>query len=714
MKVLVTGASGYLGSKLCHALLAQGHAVQALVRRTSNLDSLLPVTDGAEGSLDLAYGDITDYDSLLLAFSDCQIIFHVAALVEPWLPDPSIFISVNVGGLENVLKAVRETKTVEKIIYTSSFFALGCTDGGYIANETQVHHEKFFCTEYEKSKVIAEKIAMQASLDGLPIVVLNPGVIYGPGKITAGNVIANMLIERFSGRLPGYIGYGNDKFSFTHVEDIVYGHIAAMHKGRAGERYLLTGENASFKHLFDVAAIITGTRKPWFHIPLWVIEAYGWVSVFISRLTGKIPLISPPTVTALRHQWAYSCEKSKVELGYKPRSLSEGLGELVTMVLPTMMNNLGCRSLKPNPATTNISRVLMEPSIGMFVLGSFLIEPSLNFKRAFVCAQTRLVKFIERVRAEFLFERVRVFYGDGLIEFVSPSHAHLHELASRGSCGFLSLPHSPPAESEDERVVRELALLLDAYDSYILKNRKHSSTSDCLEKSSVPNLSERFMGLRAAIFTNDSSVIPFARFLGLTVVELDDLIMKKGSLKEQPVSELLKLLGFHDAKALETYEFDLIFVHVGSEGNYKDAKIGSTGSEAELINGLIGGVLERAQLGSEISSRLHFSVVMSYGTSAKNEDSLSNFSLQRETNHDHSLLFPRQSYTITGKDSVNKIRHHCPMLIAQWQDAVTRKDNAERFSFEEFMEHGANLAIPADRFLHELAFKLWKAPKYGA
>ncbi|PIA56420.1 hypothetical protein AQUCO_00700622v1 [Aquilegia coerulea] len=279
-----------------------------------------------------------------------------------------------------------------------------------------------------------------------------------------------------------------------------------------------------------------------------------------------------------------------------------------------------------------------------------------------------------------------VFYGDGLAQFVSPSHTHLHELASRGTCGFLSLPHSPPAESEDERVVRELALLLDAYDSYILRNRKHSSVSDCLEKSSVPTISERFMGLRAAIFTNDSSVIPFARFLGFTVVELGDLNMNNGSLKEQPFSELLKLLGFHDAKALETCEFDLIFVHVGSGGNDKDANIGITSNKAELINGLIGRVLERAQLGSEISSRLHFSVVMSYGSSAKNEDSVSNSSLQREINHDLSLLFPRQSYTVTGKDSVNNIRHHCPMLIAQWQNAVTRKDNAERFSFEEFKE----------------------------
>lgn len=102
------------------------------------------------------------------------------------------------------------------------------------------------------------------------------------------------LIERFSGRLPGYIGQGNDKCSFSHVDDVVEGHIAAMNKGRLGERYLLTGENASFNHAFDIAAILTETKKSWFNIPIWAIEVYGWASVIFSRMTGKLPLISPP------------------------------------------------------------------------------------------------------------------------------------------------------------------------------------------------------------------------------------------------------------------------------------------------------------------------------------------------------------------------------------------------------------------------------------
>ncbi|KAK1425478.1 hypothetical protein QVD17_20830 [Tagetes erecta] len=161
-----------------------------------------------------------------------------------------------------------------------------------------------------------------------------PGVIYGPGKVTAGNVVARMMVERFNGRLPGYIGYGNDMFSFSHVDDVVDGHISALDKGQSGQRYLLTGENASFKQVFDIAAAITNTKTPRFNIPLFVIEIYGWLSVLFCRITGNLPLIRPPVVSCYRHQWAYSCEKAKRELNYKPRSLTEGLEE----VLPWLKN----------------------------------------------------------------------------------------------------------------------------------------------------------------------------------------------------------------------------------------------------------------------------------------------------------------------------------------------------------------------------------------
>ncbi|KAJ1687245.1 hypothetical protein LUZ63_018635 [Rhynchospora breviuscula] len=324
MKVLLTGASGFLGGRLSLVLLAEGYSVRALVWSSDPTRG----ADLADG-LEVVYGDITDLESLMKACDGCEALFHVAALVESWLPDPSRFYTVNVGGIENVLKAFAKTETMKKLIYTSSYFAIGPTDGS-IADEKKMHHGKSFCTEYEKSKFIADGIALEAAKSGVPIVIVYPGVMYGPGNLTTGNVVARTLIERFNWRLPGYIGNGHDVNSFAHVDDVANGHIAALRKGKLGERYLLTGENVSFVQIFDMAAAITKTSKPYFHIPLWLMEIYGWISVFFSRITGTLPLVSYPAVKALRHQWAYSCEKARRELEYNPRSLNEGLTEMLS------------------------------------------------------------------------------------------------------------------------------------------------------------------------------------------------------------------------------------------------------------------------------------------------------------------------------------------------------------------------------------------------
>ncbi|PSS01222.1 BTB/POZ domain and ankyrin repeat-containing protein [Actinidia chinensis var. chinensis] len=303
-----------------------------------------------------------------------------------------------------------------------------------------------------------------------------------------------------------------------------------------------------------------------------------------------------------------------------------------------------------------------------------------------------------------------VVYGDGLARFIDKSHANLHSLASRGCCGFLSLPYSPPSESEDSRIVREFAQLLDACEA---SPNGGDNTADVeYQKCLMPTISERFMGMRSAIITNNSRLKAFGGKLGFTMLQLSDLLDNGHAVAESArdvlAPELLKLLGFQDGKTSETNPFDLVFIHVG-DGEKNGQK------DTEYVNNLVGGLMHIADPRSEIGSRLHMSLVMSYGSVSEDDDpSLSVLTSKDEDKSDLSLIFPRQSYTMKGQNLRNDVRHHSPMLIAQWQNGVTRKDAAEAFSFNDFKEHGAGLTIPADRFVHEIAFKLWKAPKYGA
>ncbi|XP_072979083.1 uncharacterized protein [Typha angustifolia] len=321
--------------------------------------------------------------------------------------------------------------------------------------------------------------------------------------------------------------------------------------------------------------------------------------------------------------------------------------------------------------------------------------------------------------------RALVVYGDGHASLVSPSHTNLHSVASRASCGFLSLRTPPPEETEDDRAVRELAQLLDAFDFYTATTEQHSQANAVVgvKESSIPRISERFMGLRAAVFSSCTGVRSFAANLGFSVFKIDGLIEKSDSSEElqrttdelQMATELLRLLGFSGGDVLENFEFDIVFLHITMEKakSQKGTIVGRT--DVDWLDKLVGGIVQVSQPELAIASRLHLSIILSYGTVSETDELFSLISnSSTETNSDLSLYRPPQSYTMKGGNPLKDVRHHHPMLFAQWQDGVTRRDMAKTFSFDEFIKHGGNLAILADRFLHEVAFKLWKAPKYGA
>ncbi|GFP99349.1 hypothetical protein PHJA_002079000 [Phtheirospermum japonicum] len=298
--------------------------------------------------------------------------------------------------------------------------------------------------------------------------------------------------------------------------------------------------------------------------------------------------------------------------------------------------------------------------------------------------------------------RALVLYGDGLARSISPAQTRLYSFASRASCGFMALPGSPPSEYEDTRVIREFAEILDANKAFENLDTKTLSADKSQAKCVFPSVAERFMGMKAAIITDNLSLKSFGDMLGFQMLQWNEL-------RDKSPSELLKLLGFQEGTILETGFFDLVFVHVEAGKN-------TDGLEGlELLDHLVGDLLELAQPETDIGSRLHMSVIMSYGATLGDDDLELSISCNKSKNDgEFSSLFPRQSYMVKAGKARENVRQHCPMLLAQYQSAVTRVDMVKSFSFKDFTENGVNLVIPADRFLHEVAFKLWKAPKYGA
>jgi len=317
MKVLLTGGTGFLGKNVARALAARGHALRLLVRGTSDLSGL---PDGVE----TARGDVTDADSLKHAAEGCQAVMHMAALVKMWVPEPERFEATNVGGFRNALAAARAAGA--RLVYTSSFIAVGPT-GPEPADERHLHPGDRYRNAYERTKALADAEARQAAAEGTDVVMLYPGVVYGPGDLTDGNLVVKMAVDHVQGRFPGIVivGPGDRLWSYAFVDDVARGHVAALEQGRAGERYFLCGENVSMNGFFAALARVTGVAAPQRHIPYAAASALGYTLYLWAELTGHAPLLTHEVVNVFREHWAYTSAKAERELGYAPTPLEEGL-----------------------------------------------------------------------------------------------------------------------------------------------------------------------------------------------------------------------------------------------------------------------------------------------------------------------------------------------------------------------------------------------------
>ena len=309
MKVLVTGGTGYLGRAVVSALAARGHALVIFARSASR--SGLP---GA--AID---GDIRDRAALERAAAGCDAILHSAALVSIWRRRREDFDDINVGGLRNVL-AVATTLRTPRVLYTSSFVALpprGST-------------EPLLANDYQRTKVVADRIADEAVRDGCPLIRVYPGVVYGPGSLTEGNLVGRLIADHLKHRLPGLVGPEN-LWSYAYVDEVAAGHCAALERGRIGGRYALGGENAPQRRVFELVQQLTGRRPPP-RIPFPVADLMGAAEELRVTIFGGTPLLTRGAVEIFRHDWSLDSHEAVRDLGYTLTPLAEGVKQMLLSI----------------------------------------------------------------------------------------------------------------------------------------------------------------------------------------------------------------------------------------------------------------------------------------------------------------------------------------------------------------------------------------------
>ena len=302
MRVLVTGGTGYLGRAVVRALAAGGHDPVVFARAAARSGIAATLVDG----------DIRDRGAVERAARGCDAICHMAALVSIWRRRAMDFDEVNVGGLGNVLDAAAALG-IPRILYTSSFLALPPV--GRTA--------PLEANDYQRTKVAADRLADRRASGGSPLIRVYPGVVYGPGTLTEGNLVGRLLDDHLRGRLPGIIGPEHE-WSYSFVEDVAAGHLAALEHGTAGARYVLGGENATQQHMFSLVARLTGRRAPR-RIPYAIANAIGAAEEWRVRTFGGLPLVTRGAVEIFRWSWTLDSSGSTRDLRYATTPLVEGL-----------------------------------------------------------------------------------------------------------------------------------------------------------------------------------------------------------------------------------------------------------------------------------------------------------------------------------------------------------------------------------------------------
>lgn len=313
-KYFVTGATGFIGGELVKQLIGRGHRVVALVRSPQRAAMLKAL------GVELHAGDITDRETLKAPMAGVDGVFHVAAWYKVGVREP-LADQINVDGTRNVLQTMR-TLEIPRGVYTSTVAVFSDTKGA-VPDETY-RYDGPHLSHYDRTKWIAHyRVALPKMEDGLPLSIVMPGLVYGPGD-TSG--MRTALVDLLRRRLP--MTPARTAFCWAHVEDTARGHIQAMEKGRPGETYIITGPRHTFEAAFDLAARLARVRAPIMHPGPHTMRVFAGVMKGVGRFVKLPPALQPEALRVLAGTTYFGAnEKAVRELGFTARPLEEGLAQ---------------------------------------------------------------------------------------------------------------------------------------------------------------------------------------------------------------------------------------------------------------------------------------------------------------------------------------------------------------------------------------------------
>ena len=308
MKCLVTGANGFVGSKLVRELASAGYQVRAGVGSDQGLANL----DGLD--VERQRIDLLDPATLAKAVAGCDVAFHTAAIYSFWNRDRERIYRVNVEGTRNVLEAARRER-LRRVVVTSSTATLTPALGGGLGTEEDVFDPRRFEGHYKTSKLMAENVALRAAAAGMPISIVHPTTVLGHGDRRP-TPTGGMIVHFLQGRMKAY---ADTVLNVVDVEDVARGHRLVLEKGQPGQRYLLGGENLAMREIVELLSELTGLPAARVRLPprlLLVLGAFGeW---WADHVSGETPLIDRESALHARVNRAFDSTKAREELGFDP------------------------------------------------------------------------------------------------------------------------------------------------------------------------------------------------------------------------------------------------------------------------------------------------------------------------------------------------------------------------------------------------------------